>query len=451
MDRDLFSQMDTDLNSISYLSLNYDHFDSALSSIVSSPSAAPPPPGPNDSLVIRELIGRLGTICNNKSSVGGGDHSANTSCYSTPLSSPPKSSLQPLPNMNLNPNPMPFAPDPGFADRVARMACFGGGPNMAMSGQLSRVSSSQSLMDAGMPGGPQLEGELPVRENGGGGANNGRKRKAGVKGKGKEASLASSGTVSSKISEEDQSAKRCRPDCKAGEKKGGIEEKNGNCSENNNGDRENKKDSDSNNTNSKPVEPPKDYIHVRARRGQATDSHSLAERVRREKISERMKLLQDLVPGCNKVTGKAVMLDEIINYVQSLQRQVEFLSMKLATVNTPSDVNMDNLLQKDMSQACGGSMQQPIYRSAFPYPNQPQVGPLNSLLTTNSMPNLGMQPSSNLPFDGFGNTNSQIGGFWEDDLQSVVQMGFGQNQEAALSSQSFQGSGPSSSDMKIEL
>ena len=64
-----------------------------------------------------------------------------------------------------------------------------------------------------------------------------------------------------------------------------------------------------------------------------------------------MKHLQDLVPGCNKVsavencslgvillwftltpvwflmakkiTGKAMMLDEIINYVQSLQRQVE--------------------------------------------------------------------------------------------------------------------------------
>lgn len=30
----------------------------------------------------------------------------------------------------------------------------------------------------------------------------------------------------------------------------------------------------------KPPEAPKDYIHVRARRGQATDSHSLAERVR---------------------------------------------------------------------------------------------------------------------------------------------------------------------------
>ncbi|CAJ1975226.1 unnamed protein product [Sphenostylis stenocarpa] len=89
-----------------------------------------------------------------------------------------------------------------------------------------------------------------------------------------------------------------------------------------------------------PCEAPKqDYIHVRARRGQATDSHSLAERARREKISERMKILQDLVPGCNKVTGKALVLDEIINYIQSLQRQVEFLSMKLEAVNSRMNMN----------------------------------------------------------------------------------------------------------------
>ncbi|EPS73774.1 hypothetical protein M569_00982 [Genlisea aurea] len=88
-------------------------------------------------------------------------------------------------------------------------------------------------------------------------------------------------------------------------------------------------------------ETPTDYVHVRARRGQATDSHSLAERMRRERISERMKLLQALVPGCDKVTGKAVMLDEIINYVQSLQNQVEFLSMKLASVNPMYDFGMD--------------------------------------------------------------------------------------------------------------
>ncbi|KAI4343563.1 hypothetical protein L6164_010897 [Bauhinia variegata] len=96
-----------------------------------------------------------------------------------------------------------------------------------------------------------------------------------------------------------------------------------------------------------PEEPPTGYIHVRARRGQATDSHSLAERVRREKISERMKMLQRLVPGCDKITGKALMLDEIINYVQSLQNQVEFLSMKLASVNPmfyDFSMDLDNLM-----------------------------------------------------------------------------------------------------------
>ncbi|KAF0914400.1 hypothetical protein E2562_028492 [Oryza meyeriana var. granulata] len=80
-------------------------------------------------------------------------------------------------------------------------------------------------------------------------------------------------------------------------------------------------------------EAPQGFIHVRARRGQATDSHSLAERVRRERISERMRMLQALVPGCDKVTGKALILDEIINYVQSLQNQVEFLSMRIASLS----------------------------------------------------------------------------------------------------------------------
>ncbi|KAI6675294.1 hypothetical protein NL676_003200 [Syzygium grande] len=103
----------------------------------------------------------------------------------------------------------------------------------------------------------------------------------------------------------------------------------------------------------KPSEPPKkDYIHVRARRGQAMDSHSLAERARREKISERMKILQDLVPGCNKVFGKAVVLDEIINYIQSLQNQVELLSMKLEVINSRMNINptIDGFPAKDLGE-----------------------------------------------------------------------------------------------------
>ncbi|THU57527.1 hypothetical protein C4D60_Mb03t04460 [Musa balbisiana] len=64
---------------------------------------------------------------------------------------------------------------------------------------------------------------------------------------------------------------------------------------------------------------------VRARRGQATDPHSIAERLRRERIADRMKALQELVPNANK-TDKASMLDEIIDYVKFLQLQVLSMS-----------------------------------------------------------------------------------------------------------------------------
>ncbi|KAM0019653.1 putative transcription factor bHLH family [Helianthus debilis subsp. tardiflorus] len=67
-------------------------------------------------------------------------------------------------------------------------------------------------------------------------------------------------------------------------------------------------------------EAPKEVVHVRARRGQATDSHSIAERS----------------------MGMAVMLDEIINYVQSLQNQVEFLSLKLTEASRFH--NLDSVL-----------------------------------------------------------------------------------------------------------
>lgn len=51
------------------------------------------------------------------------------------------------------------------------------------------------------------------------------------------------------------------------------------------GDSSDEDDKQTNNSE-KPLEPLKDYIHVRARRGQATDSHSLAERVRNTKLAQ---------------------------------------------------------------------------------------------------------------------------------------------------------------------
>ncbi|KAG8489639.1 hypothetical protein CXB51_017625 [Gossypium anomalum] len=68
--------------------------------------------------------------------------------------------------------------------------------------------------------------------------------------------------------------------------------------------------------------PPAMRPRVRARRGQATDPHSIAERLRRERIAERIRALQELVPSVNK-TDRAAMLDEIVDYVKFLRLQVK--------------------------------------------------------------------------------------------------------------------------------
>ncbi|KAG5237029.1 basic helix-loop-helix family protein [Salix suchowensis] len=179
-------------------------------------------------------------------------------------------------------------------------------------------------------------------------------------------------------------------------------------------------------------QPKDDYIHVRARRGQATNSHSLAERVRREKISERMKFLQDLVPGCSKVTGKAVMLDEIINYVQSLQRQVEFLSMKLATVNPRLDFNIEGLLAKDILHSRAVPPSSLAFSSEMPmaYPALHQSQP--GLIPT-AFP--GMESHSDIlrrtinsqltPMTAGFKEPAQLPNVWDDELHNVVQMSYG--------------------------
>ncbi|KAJ6794849.1 transcription factor bHLH49-like isoform X1 [Iris pallida] len=184
-------------------------------------------------------------------------------------------------------------------------------------------------------------------------------------------------------------------------------------------------------------DPPKeDYIHVRARRGQATNSHSLAERVRRERISERMKYLQDLVPGCSKVTGKAVMLDEIINYVQSLQRQVEFLSMKLATVNPSVEFNIEGLLSKDLSiqqllQSRGGPSTMGFSQELL----HPQLLPSQQCLVETGIPGIVNQSDAlrraiNAQFstvNGFKEPPPQILNQWDAEINNVMQMSYGAN------------------------
>ncbi|KAK8717907.1 hypothetical protein V6N13_045158 [Hibiscus sabdariffa] len=62
------------------------------------------------------------------------------------------------------------------------------------------------------------------------------------------------------------------------------------------------------------------------KRSRAAEVHNLSERRRRDRINEKMRALQELFPRCNK-SDKASMLDEAIEYLKSLQLQVQMMSM----------------------------------------------------------------------------------------------------------------------------
>ncbi|KAJ0265303.1 Transcription factor bHLH84 [Hirschfeldia incana] len=64
---------------------------------------------------------------------------------------------------------------------------------------------------------------------------------------------------------------------------------------------------------------------TRASRGAATDPQSLYARKRRERINERLRILQNLVPNGTKV-DISTMLEEAVQYVKFLQLQIKLLS-----------------------------------------------------------------------------------------------------------------------------
>ncbi|MCO5604878.1 hypothetical protein L7F22_059052 [Adiantum nelumboides] len=85
----------------------------------------------------------------------------------------------------------------------------------------------------------------------------------------------------------------------------------------------------------------------RAKRGSATDPQSVYARQRRERINERLKILQNLVPNGAKV-DIVTMLEEAISYVKFLQLQVKLLSsdeywMYAPTTYNGIDVSFDML------------------------------------------------------------------------------------------------------------
>ncbi|KMT19193.1 hypothetical protein BVRB_1g015850 [Beta vulgaris subsp. vulgaris] len=71
-----------------------------------------------------------------------------------------------------------------------------------------------------------------------------------------------------------------------------------------------------------------------SKRTRAAEVHNMSEKRRRQRINEKMKALQKLIPNSSK-TDKASMLDEAIDYLKQLQLQVQMLTMRNGSSAVP--------------------------------------------------------------------------------------------------------------------
>ncbi|CAL5071997.1 unnamed protein product [Urochloa decumbens] len=87
---------------------------------------------------------------------------------------------------------------------------------------------------------------------------------------------------------------------------------------------------------------------TRASRGEATDPQSLYARKRRERINERLRILQNLVPNGTKV-DISTMLEEAAQYVKFLQLQIKLLSSDDMWMYAPIAYNGINISNIDLN------------------------------------------------------------------------------------------------------
>ncbi|XP_078170159.1 uncharacterized protein LOC144564435 [Carex rostrata] len=117
------------------------------------------------------------------------------------------------------------------------------------------------------------------------------------------------------------------------------------------------------------------------RRSRAAEVHNLSERRRRQRINEKMRALQELIPHCNK-TNKASILDEAIEYIKSLQMQVQqfiWMGSGILPMMYPG-VNPLMAFMGPVNQA-----NKPQIQGLVQMPRVASVNP--SLATLNSVPN----------------------------------------------------------------
>ncbi|VFQ87867.1 unnamed protein product [Cuscuta campestris] len=88
---------------------------------------------------------------------------------------------------------------------------------------------------------------------------------------------------------------------------------------------------------------------VSTKRSRAAATHNQSERKRRDKINQRMKTLQKLVPNSSK-TDKASMLDEVIEYLKQLQSQIHMMSR----MNMPPAMMFPLAMQQQLQMSMMG-------------------------------------------------------------------------------------------------
>ncbi|XP_047940878.1 transcription factor PHYTOCHROME INTERACTING FACTOR-LIKE 13-like [Salvia hispanica] len=132
-----------------------------------------------------------------------------------------------------------------------------------------------------------------------------------------------------------------------------------------------------------------------ARRSRVAEVHNMSERRRRDRINEKMKALQELIPHANK-SDKASMLDEAIEYMKALQLQIQLMWMGrgMAPMMLPG---MQHYMSR-VGMGVGPTMLPEIHNlmrlsrlppmdQAMSGPIQAPVGPHNPLLNPVNYPN----------------------------------------------------------------
>ncbi|CAJ1897788.1 unnamed protein product [Sphenostylis stenocarpa] len=114
------------------------------------------------------------------------------------------------------------------------------------------------------------------------------------------------------------------------------------------------------------------------KRSRAAEVHNLSERLslaictqrRRDRINEKMRALQELIPRCNK-SDKASMLDEAISYLKSLQLQVQMMSMGCGMVPMmfPGIQQYIPAMGMGVGMGMGMGMEMGMNRPVMPFPN----------------------------------------------------------------------------------